>query len=193
MPVLDNARHERFAQALAEGKTADEAYTLAGYRANRGNATTLKANQSISDRVTEILQRGAERAEISEEMVLRELAKIGFSDIRKAIKWNGHLITEEDQPDGGDVLVVKTIVNNHVTLIDSDDLDDETAAAIAKISQNATGGISLQMHDKRAALVDIGKHLGMFVERTENINLNHDVSADPASEDEWAEQHAKPN
>lgn len=167
MPVLENARHERFAQALATGKTADEAYIEAGYKANRGNAATLKANQSIADRVAEILQRGADRAEINEEMVLRELAKIGFSDIRRAIKWNGHLVTEEDQPDGGDVLVVKTTVSNHVTLVDSEDLDDETAAAIAKISQNATGGISLQMHDKRAALVDIGKHLGMFKDKVE--------------------------
>lgn len=167
MPVLGNPRHERFAQELAKGETADEAYQSAGYTPDRGNASRLTANDSIQGRVREILDRGAERAAITEEMVLRELAKIGFSDIRKAIKWNGHLITEEDQPDGGDVLVVKTIVNNHVALIDSDDLDDATAAAISKISQNATGGISLQMHDKRAALVDIGKHLRMFIERKE--------------------------
>lgn len=30
MPVLDNAKHERFAQELAKGKTADEAYKEAG-------------------------------------------------------------------------------------------------------------------------------------------------------------------
>jgi phage terminase small subunit len=35
MPTLRNARHERFAQELAIGKTADAAYVLAGYRANR--------------------------------------------------------------------------------------------------------------------------------------------------------------
>ena len=192
MPVLDNPRHERFAQELAKGKTADEAYVAAGFSANRGNASTLKAKQSIQDRVREILDRGAERAAITEEMVLRELAKIGFSDIRKAIKWNGHLVKEEDQPDGGDVLVIKTVVSNHVTLIDSEELDDETAAAIAKISQNATGGISLQMHDKRAALVDIGKHLGMFVERSENVNLNYDVTDEPPPEEDWAAEH-KPN
>jgi phage terminase small subunit len=193
MPVLDNARHERFAQELALGKTADEAYVLAGFKANRGNATTLKAKQSIQERVAEILQRGAERAEITEEMVLRELAKIGFADIRKAIKWNGHLVRTEDNPDGGEVLLITSVVNNHVTLIDSDELDDETAAAIAKISQNATGGITLQMHDKQAALVNIGKHLGMFIERSENINHNIDVTDEPASEDEWAGQHARPN
>jgi len=38
-------------------------------------------------RISEILRRGAERAEITVEQVLRELAKIGFSDIRKAVAW----------------------------------------------------------------------------------------------------------
>lgn len=36
MPVLKNARHERFAQGRAKGKTIDEAYVDAGFKANRG-------------------------------------------------------------------------------------------------------------------------------------------------------------
>jgi phage terminase small subunit len=35
MPVLSNPKHERFAQELAKGKTADEAYQLAGCKPNR--------------------------------------------------------------------------------------------------------------------------------------------------------------
>lgn len=65
MPALGNPRHERFAQELAKGKTADEAYETAGYKPNRGNATTLKANQSISDRVAEIVERASTRVEIT--------------------------------------------------------------------------------------------------------------------------------
>lgn len=38
MPVLKNARHERFAQARANGKTVDDAYVDAGFKANNGNA-----------------------------------------------------------------------------------------------------------------------------------------------------------
>jgi hypothetical protein len=33
MPALKNVRHERFAQETAQGKSAGEAYRLAGYRA----------------------------------------------------------------------------------------------------------------------------------------------------------------
>lgn len=44
MPVLKNARHETFAQGLAKGLTADEAYAAAGFTPNRGNATRMKAS-----------------------------------------------------------------------------------------------------------------------------------------------------
>jgi phage terminase small subunit len=114
------------------------------------------------------MKNRAARTDITADRVLKELAKIGFADIRKAIKWQGTLVTEEDNPDGGDTLTIKTVVTNNVTLVSSDDIDDETAAAISEISQNSTGGIKLKLHDKRAALVDIGKHLGMFVEKHEH-------------------------
>ena len=65
MPVLSNPKHERFAQGLAAGKTADEAYTDAGYRAHRGNASTLRANQSIKDRIAELQDSAAARTEIT--------------------------------------------------------------------------------------------------------------------------------
>lgn len=63
MPVLRNSKHEAFAQALAKGSTADEAYAAAGFKPNRGNATRLKLNDSIRARVAEIKSRVAEKAE----------------------------------------------------------------------------------------------------------------------------------
>jgi hypothetical protein len=41
MPVLKNPRHERFAQLLASGKTAKDAYALAGYRPSESNGAWL--------------------------------------------------------------------------------------------------------------------------------------------------------
>ena len=73
MPVLKNTRHETFAQGLAKGKTSDEAYADAGFKPNRGNATRLKANESVSDRVKELQAQGAERALVSIESLTEEL------------------------------------------------------------------------------------------------------------------------
>ena len=83
MPILSNPRHEQFAQALAKGKTADEAYAQAGFRPNRGNAATLKAKQSISDRVAEIVGRIAEKAEWSAADRLSSLKRIHDAQIEK--------------------------------------------------------------------------------------------------------------
>ncbi len=54
MQILTNARHERFAQSLAKGMSADAAHTAAGYKPSRGNASRLRANESIVERVAEL-------------------------------------------------------------------------------------------------------------------------------------------
>ena len=73
MPILENSRHEIFAQELAKGATADEAYRLAGYSDNRGNATRLKANESVLKRVAELKEAAAVRARKSMDDILEQL------------------------------------------------------------------------------------------------------------------------
>lgn len=63
MPVLKNARHEAFAQALAKGMTATDAYADAGYKGDRTAASRLSTNVNIGRRVDEIKSRVAEKAE----------------------------------------------------------------------------------------------------------------------------------
>lgn len=86
MPVLANARHERFSQELAKGLTADAAYEAAGFKPNRGNAARLKANEHVSMRVAELqgdmAERTVEKAAKTRTDVVTELAKIGFVDVK---------------------------------------------------------------------------------------------------------------
>jgi len=53
---LRNTRWERFCLALAQGRTADESYEIAGYKPNRGNAARLNATECIRERVTALQQ-----------------------------------------------------------------------------------------------------------------------------------------
>lgn len=73
MPVLKNARHEAFAQALAKGKTAEKAYVEAGYKANRHNAAALAREEHISTRVAELQARVAKKVEVTVESLAIEL------------------------------------------------------------------------------------------------------------------------
>jgi phage terminase small subunit len=61
MPTLKNARHERFAQLLASGKTATDAYELAGYKRDAGNSSHLAKSDKITSRVQEITTEMLER------------------------------------------------------------------------------------------------------------------------------------
>lgn len=195
MATLPNSRHERFAQELANGTEAGEAYEIAGYERNDGNARRLRMNEAVSRRIEAILrerehihakavERAIEKTGISIGRVLEELAKIGFSDIRKAVRWQSARITEQDNPDGGDVLVIKNVVTNLVQILGSDEIDDETAGAIAEISQTESGGVKIKLHDKRSALVDIGRHLGMFPTKVEMKATIERRSVDEFSDEE---------
>lgn len=70
---LENARHERFAQALAKGKSQSEAYVLAGYQPDAGAASRLSGNIKVRARVDEILGRAAVRAEITAADIAMQL------------------------------------------------------------------------------------------------------------------------
>jgi hypothetical protein len=65
MPILRNPRHEKFAQELAAGKSAAEAYQRAGYIKNFGNCIRLKGNERVAARVAELQHGGAVRAEVT--------------------------------------------------------------------------------------------------------------------------------
>lgn len=164
------AKQQRFVEEYLVDLNATQAALRAGYAASGASVegARLLGNAKVAAEIAKRQKKLSDKLGVTVERIVTELAKIGFADIRKAVKWNGHLVREEDNPDGGDVLVIKNIVTNHVTLVDSDQLDDDTAAAISEISQNATGGVKLKMHDKKGALVDLGKHLGMFVDKVEH-------------------------
>lgn len=76
MPALRNARHERFAQEVAAGKTLEEAHRLAGYNADRRNAQHLRERNDISHRVDELL---AAREQIAAKATERAIEKTGIT------------------------------------------------------------------------------------------------------------------
>lgn len=82
MPALSNPKHEAFARALAKGKSADEAYVLAGYKENRGNATRLKANESVRKRVAQMVAGASKRAEWSAADRLSSLKSIHDDSVK---------------------------------------------------------------------------------------------------------------
>jgi hypothetical protein len=48
----------------------------------------------------------------------------------------------------------------------------------------------VKMHDKHAALVSIGKHLGMFTDQVQ-VRARYAISDEPMSAEEWKKQYVR--
>ncbi|WP_269715780.1 terminase small subunit [Caulobacter sp. NIBR2454] len=182
-----NEKHLRFVEEYLVDLNATQAAIRAGYspKTAYSQGQRLLKYAEVAAAVAKAQEERAERTKVTADRVLTELAKIGFSDIRRAMKWGSRFVErpEDDTPegerleeqshggalkrrkagdDGSDAFYVTT-----VEMRDSSELDDDTAAAISEVSQTKEG-VRLKLHDKRAALVDIGKHLGMFTDKVEH-------------------------
>ncbi|MNH01104.1 Terminase small subunit [compost metagenome] len=154
------AKQQRFVDEYLIDLNATQAAIRAGY--SEKTARSISNENLTKPDIQAAIQKGMEarsgRVAITQDMVLRELAKIGFSDIRKVVRWGETQVRmaggEEDE---GDALVPY----HGLALINSAEIDDETAGAIAEVSQGKEG-LKVKLHDKKGALVDIGRHLGMF-------------------------------
>lgn len=193
-------KQQRFVAEYLLDLNATQAAVRAGYSAKTAHSAgpRLLANVEVARALEEAFKARSERTEITQDRVLRELAKMGFSDIRKAVRWETREATPaevledlEDQPHGGALKRQLRTEVQVVTLVDSDKIDPDTAAAIAEISQTKDG-LRLKMHDKLGSLTQVGRHLGMFVDKTEHAGpgggpIQHEVVDRPPNEtrEEW--------
>jgi hypothetical protein len=73
MGALKNARHERFAQELAKGKSKTGAYKAAGFTGDRTAACRLSTTANIARRVAELKAKAAERVIVSVADIAQQL------------------------------------------------------------------------------------------------------------------------
>ena len=159
-------KQRRFVDEYAISLNATRAAIAAGYseRSAQVQSSRLLSNAMVSTALQKLLDKRAAKVGITQEMVLAELAKIGFADIRKAVTWGTTEMRVVD--DGDDESEPKTAPYHGLALKGADEIDDDTAAAISEVSEGRDG-LKVKFHDKQAALVNIGRHLGMFKDKTE--------------------------
>jgi len=156
-------KQARFVEEYLIDLNATQAAIRAGYseKTAQEQGSRLLSNVMVAKAIQDAMASRSKRTEIDQDKVLGELAKIGFLDIRKAVKWGRSPIDTESEnasPNGLGLYPVE--------LVPSDEMDDATAAAVSEVSLTQVG-VKIKVHDKLAALEKIGKHLGMFVDRQE--------------------------
>jgi phage terminase small subunit len=150
-------KQEKFCQSYIETGNASEAYRRA-YDAGKMkdeaihvNASKLLASTKVSLRVKQLQDEAAKRNEITVDKVVRELALIGFSNMLDYIK---------TQDDGSFFVDMSKLTREQATAIG--EVTCETYFEGKGEDAVPVKRTKFKLSDKRAALVDLGKHLGMF-------------------------------
>lgn len=172
MPKLRHLKTEIFAQYIADGMDYQKAFEMSGHRPSQQHASRMAKRPEVRERIAELISKHAYKSgEISQMRIMTELARIGFSDIRKVAQW----VTREELvpitlPKGQTHSGPERMGTKRVTelsIFNSDMIDDDTAAAIQSIKRTKDGSLEIKFYDKHAALMDMGKQLGMFTDKLE--------------------------
>jgi len=142
-------RQKKFCEEYIVDFNATQSAIRSGYSKKTANriGTENLSKLVIQEYVSELIKDREERTQITADMVVKELAKIAFHDIRRLYDENGNMIQVSD-------------------------LDDETASVVSsfKSRKEKTGQgqedydiiDEYKRFDKLKSLELLGKHLGMF-------------------------------
>ena len=136
-----------------------QAAIRAGYSAKTAEATAARLLRNVKVQA-EISRRQKElqkRTEVSQDRVVKELARIAFSDMTDYAQVETRMIEKDDGTE---------VSYQAVALKETAELSAEQRAALAGIKQGANG-IEVKLHDKIKALELLGRHIGMFTDKLE--------------------------
>jgi phage terminase small subunit len=177
-----NSKQERFVQEYIIDLNATQAAIRAGYKPKTAYSTGSE-NLKKPEIQTAIAKAEAERSartQITADRVLQELAKLAFANMADYMRVG---------PNGDPVCDFSKLTR------------DQAAALVEVTVEDFLDGrgdntrevrrIKFKLADKKGALVDIGKHLGMFVDRTEitgkeggPVEFKSDIDLSQCSEEE---------
>lgn len=151
------AKQQAFCREYLVDLNATQAAIRAGYSEKTAYAIGKENLRKplIAAAVQAAMDARAERTEITSDAVLKELAKLGFADIRKLFGAGGNLLDVVNLPDD-----IAAAVQS-VEVVTKPAINDEGERDVEHVHK-------IRIADKRGALELLGKHLRLFAERYEH-------------------------
>jgi phage terminase small subunit len=160
MKVLSSAKHEAVARALiADPKSVGwRAYKAVYPKSSRHAAETgyarLSKNADFTARIDELKAAAAEGAVATARQVLEELSRIGLANMADYIGPNFEMRKISDMSRNQTAAIAEVTVDVFV------DGRGENAREVRRVK--------FKLADKRAALVDLGRHYKLFTDKHEH-------------------------
>ncbi len=166
MPVLKNARHERFIQGVVKGISPGPAYTAAGYKVTGNSAESAAArlfrNVQVKERYAELMAPAIEATGATVERVLKEMVRLAFYDMT----------------------AILDSTNGRIAMKDPRGLPEDLRRAIVGIKPVQVGEehqYECKFADKQKALDSLARYLQMFKDTlvVENVfRVVHEMTDD---------------
>lgn len=156
-------KQKRFVEEYLIDLNATQAAIRAGYSPHTAKDIGCEnlAKPNIAAAISQAMAERSRRTGINQDRVLQELARIGFAKITD-------------------------VVDPETAKIRADASDDDLACIQSiKIKPNEFGTErEVKLYDKKSALVDLGKHLGLFKDKLElNGDMDLNITIDYGEDD----------
>ena len=156
-------KQKRFVEEYLIDLNATQAAIRAGYSPATAKEIGCEnlTKPNIAAAISQAMAERSKRTGINQDRVLQELARIGFAKITD-------------------------VVDPETAKIKSDASDDDLACIQSiKIKPNEFGTErEVKLYDKKSALVDLGKHLGLFKDKLElNGDMDLNITIDYGEDD----------
>lgn len=156
-------KQERFVREYLVDLNATQAAIRAGYSKKTANeqGSRLLAHVSIQEAIAKGTEKKAAKLEVTADRVLRELALIGFCDMADHVDIGSEgevrVKTFDEMPEGSSRVI--SGIKEKKRILGSGEGDGN------EVIMEAT--LEYKHHDKVKALELLGKHLGMWTDKTE--------------------------
>lgn len=155
-------KQQAFCEAYVSVLDASKAATMAGY----GKGAHVRGHDMLKDeRIRAEIDRLREIRDkefaVSSADILREYLGIAMADLGDYLTWGAKPALNEhgeqiELPDGSPVTVPQVVP------IHSSELTPAQRRAIKSVSMSKDGVFKIELHDKKGALNDLGRYLGLF-------------------------------
>jgi len=169
-----SALERRFVEEYLVDLNGARAAIRAGYseKGAAAAASRLLTRVNIHSAISAGMAARSQRTKITQDMVLEELAKLAFSDPRAFFREDGTLKHPQELDDRSAAALAQFEVREEFEREDPDEVAEAQphgGELRRQYGRKRLAGFTTKVKwaDKRAALVDIGKHLGMFIDRKE--------------------------
>jgi len=157
-PTRLTEKQKRFCDEYLVDLNATQAVLRAGYKTKHPDkmGSELLGKTRVKEYIEQRMKNREKRTEITQDMVIQELAKIGFSDMGNFLSYSTKIsLVGRDKQTGEAIMDYRQVIE----MLDSDEVD---TSIIQEVSIDEKGVFKFKLYDKQKALVDLGKHLGMF-------------------------------